>query len=418
MSIRSEILNLVQSERIRSLKEKTLSARRFLSLDQAKIITRVYKDNEDLPVNLKRARSLSGSLHEIPITIDPDEIIVGNRSPGIRAGVVFPEAGISWLTNEIETLPTRPQDQFEVTKEDISYFHEVIAPYWLGKTLEDSIYSSYGKEIREIEKVVKINQKDHAQGHICPDVATWLRYGPAGLLKITEDYLSLSDDSKKEFYTGVTISLKAVCQFMIRYSELAEGMASGESSEETRNGLNEIALTCKNLAENPPSTFREAVQSVWFLFVTLHMESNASSFSPGRMDQYLYPYFIEDLRTGKIDLPGALEIIEALFIKFNQIVYLRNTHSAKYFAGFPIGFNTVIGGQTKDGKDATNDLSYLILKAEDHLRLPQPNLTARLHKRSPEDFINECTRVISLGNGMPQIVNDESIIPALDTRRF
>jgi pyruvate formate-lyase/glycerol dehydratase family glycyl radical enzyme len=136
-------------------------------------------------------------------------------------------------------------------------------------------------------------------------------------------------------------------------------------------------------------------------------------FSPGRLDQYLYPYFLKDIKSGIIDLNNALELIEALFIKFNQIVYMRNTNSAKYFAGFPTGFNISVGGQTKNGEDATNELSYLILKAEEHLQLPQPNLTARLHKNSPDNLINECTRVIGLGSGMPQIVNDESIIPAL-----
>ena len=148
------------------------------------------------------------------------------------------------------------------------------------------------------------------------------------------------------------------------------------------------------------------------------MESNASSFSPGRLDQYLYPFFIRDIKSGIIDLNSALELIEALFIKFNQIVYLRNTHSARYFAGFPIGFNITIGGITKEGNDAINELSYLILKAEDHLRSPQPNLTARLHSKSPDDLIDECTRVIGLGSGMPQLVNDESIIPALDAAGF
>jgi pyruvate formate-lyase/glycerol dehydratase family glycyl radical enzyme len=408
-----EILNLELSERIKSLKDKTLTEKRYLSLDQAKIITTVYKENEGLPVNLKRAKSLAQSLRDIPVFIDPEEIIVGNRTPGIRNGVVFPEAGISWLINEIETLPSRPQDQFIVREEDITCFHEIIVPYWRGKTLEDNIISSYGKEIKAIERVIKINQKDHAQGHICPNTGKWLKYGPSGLLKIAEKKLEQSDESQKDFFTGVVLSLKASCDFIFRYSELARQMASQEMSDNNRKSLYETALVCENISENPPSTFREAVQSIWFLFVILHMESNASSFSPGRLDQYLYPYFLKDLKSGIIDLNVALELIEALFIKFNQIVYLRNTHSAKYFAGFPTGFNIAIGGQTKNGEDATNELSYLILKAEEHLQLPQPNLTARLHKNSPDNLINECTRVIGLGSGMPQIANDESIIPAL-----
>jgi formate C-acetyltransferase len=137
------------------------------------------------------------------------------------------------------------------------------------------------------------------------------------------------------------------------------------------------------------------------------MESNASSFSPGRMDQYLLQYYKDT------DPDTALELIDALFVKFNQIVYMRNAHSARYFAGFPIGFNVTLGGVDSEGNDATNELSYLFLKAQDHIRLPQPNLTARLHKGSPPEFLDECSRVIGLGTGMPQVVNDESIIPSL-----
>jgi formate C-acetyltransferase len=409
----SDSQNLKATNRIIALKNKTLSAVRYLSIEQARIITIVYQQNEGQPVILKRAEALAHALNEIPVAIDPEELIVGNRTPDIRAGVVFPEAGIKWLENEIETLPVRPQDPFQVRKTDASYFKEIIEPYWQGKTLEDDIYGSYEEEISAIEKVVKINQKDHAQGHICPKVEDWLRFGPAGLLRISQDKLKSSSDDKEVFYRSVCIVLDAASKFISRYGNLASDMARVHHDDPLQLNLYEIALICKSLSEKPPETFREALQSVWFLFVILHMESNASSFSPGRMDQYLYPFYKNDIESGRIDPASAIELLDSLFIKFNQIVYMRNAHSAKYFAGFPIGFNVTIGGQTKNGGDATNELSYLILKTQDHIRLPQPNLTARLHKHSPEAFISECSRVIGLGNGMPQIVNDESIIPAL-----
>ena len=407
-------LNIQISGRIQSLKEKTMSAKRSLSLEQAGIITRFYRENEALPVCLKRAGALAVSLREMPITIDPEELIIGNRTPGIRAGVVFPEAGISWLGKEIDTLPGRPQDQFNVNNEDITCFRNVIEPYWRGKTLEDHIYSDYGEELRTIEKVVRINQKDHAQGHICPNVRKWLELGPAGLLNSVWEELEKADPDQVEFYRSVIVTLEASCDFILRYSNLARELSERHSDPLLSGNLKEISSICENLSQNPPSGFREALQSVWFLFVILHMESNASSFSPGRMDQYLYPYFMKDISRGKLTMSSALELIDAIFIKFNQIVYLRNARSAKYFAGFPIGFNIAIGGQTENGGDAVNDLTFLFIKAHDHVRLPQPNLTARLHNSSPEEFVNECTRVIGLGTGMPQIVNDESIIPALE----
>lgn len=405
--------NLKPTQRVLSLKNKTLTSVRYLSIEQAKIITRIYSENEDLPVIQKRSKSLAASLLEISIAIDPEELIVGNRTPGIRAGVVFPEAGINWLEKEIQTLPHRPQDPFHVRDEDISYFREIIVPFWNGLTLEDDIYASFGEEVTSIEKVVKINQKDHAQGHICPKVEDWLAHGPAGLLRIAQAKLEHANDDQRLFYNGVILVLDAACRFISRYSSLAERMAKKSEDIEVTTNLLKIAEVCRKISGNPPETFREALQSVWFLFVILQMESNASSFSPGRIDQYLYPYLKKDIASGKTDYKEAIELLDALFIKFNQIVYMRNGHSARYFAGFPTGFNCTIGGQTITGEDAVNELSFLILKAQEHLKLPQPNLTARLHRNITDSFISECSRVIGTGNGMPQIVNDESIIPAL-----
>jgi len=409
-----EIRNLQISERIKSLKQKTISVKRFLSLEQAKIITRVYKENQGEPVILRRAISLAHSLREMPIEIDPEELIVGNRTPDIRAGVVFPEAGISWLKKEIETLPFRQQDPFDVKSDDAAYFLNMIEPYWRGKTLEDNIYRDYGDEIRAVEKVVKINQKDHAQGHICPNVVKWLQYGPAGLLKIAEEKLKNANSGQKDFYRSVKISLEASCDFVRKYSDLALELSEKHADTTMSENLKEVSAVCRKISATPPSSFREALQSLWFLFVILQMESNASSFSPGRIDQYLYPYYRKDIISGKLNDASALELIDALYIKFNQIVYLRNSHSATYFAGFPTGFNIAIGGQTKEGGDAVNSLSFLFLKAHDHIRLPQPNLTVRLNSISSDSFIGECTRIISLGTGMPQIVNDDIIIPALE----
>ena len=401
------------TDRIKLLRYKTITAERYLSIEQARIITRVYRENEGLPVPVKRALALAASLNEINISIDPEEIIVGNRTSDIRAGVVFPEAGISWLLEEIETLPYRQQDPFKVKEEDKIAFIDEIAPYWKGKTLEDDILKQYGDELIAIEKVIKINQKDHAQGHICPNVRDWLNFGPKGLIEKARKKLLSAGNDKKVFYESVIIALEGARKFMKRYARMAARMLRDHDDLKIRENLMMISGICNYLTERPPEGFREAAQSVWFLFVILQMESNASSFSPGRMDQYLHPYFSSYIRSGK-SYSEIQEIIDSLFIKFNQIIYMRNSHSARYFAGFPTGFNITLGGQNEYGEDATNKLSYMFLKAQEHVRLPQPNLTARLHDGSPDSFISECSRIIGLGTGMPQIVNDNSIIPALE----
>ena len=409
--------SLSSAPRVSMLKEKMLAEPRYMSVEQAKIITDVYRQNPNDSKPLLRAKSLAAALEQLPIRITPGELIAGNRTAGVRGGVVFPEAGISWVAKEIDALPTRPQDRFEVHPEDAKLFREEIEPFWRGKSLADAVRNECGPLVDEIAMVVKINQKDHAQGHMCPDTAGWIRQGPANLCAVVREKLAAETDAqKKQFYSETRLVLEGAVHFIRRYGELAKQMAAkgGEYAVDLEN----VSRICEKLAQAPAETFHEAVQSLWFLYVILHMESNASSFSPGRMDQYLYPYYRRDMDAGTLDHDHALELIECLWLKFNQIVYLRNSHSASFFAGFPIGFNVAIGGQTPDGKDASNALSYLMLKAQEHLLLPQPNLSARLFEKSDPSFLDECSRVIGKGGGMPQVFNDESIIPALMNQGF
>jgi len=417
---------LEQSPRIAALKEAMFAEERFASIEQARIVTEVYKANPNLPRNLQRALALRETLTNLTIRITPGELIVGNKTAGIRGGVISPEGGLRWVDQELETLPTRPQDQFGIRQEDIDIFRRDILPFWQGKTLEDTLHEQIGAEMAAIGKVAKINQTDHPQGHICPNTIKWLQIGPAGLREIAlakkAEHPELAD-----FYEGIAISHEGACIFMRRYASLAEEMAASASKasfskgggrrslpeDSTPDRLLEIARICRKLAEHPAETFHEAVQSAWFLYTILHIESNASSFSPGRMDQYLYPYYEADRNAGRLTEADALELIECLFLKFNQVVYMRSSSSAKFFAGFPTGFNIAIGGQDENGADATNALSYFMLRAQEHLLLPQPNLSARLHEGSPEHFLARCAQVIGKDSGMPQLFNDEAVIPAL-----
>ena len=404
--------NLEQTPRITLLKEKKLNEPRYVSIEQARIITRIYQENESLSIPKKRALSLKAALEELEIGVEKEELIVGNRTKGVRYGVVFPESGCSWVNKEFETLPTRPQDKFRIKKEDVKEFKEIIYPYWQDRSLEDVIKENYSEEINAIAKVVKINQKDHAQGHICPDTKTWLELGPKGLMTKAYEKLKNCDENQKEFYECTIIVLEGVCHFMMRYHDYILTMLES-LEDDNKKSLQRVADICANLASRPAQSFHEAVQSLWFLFVVLHMESNASSFSPGRMDQYLYPYYQKDIEKGIISKQEALEILECLWLKFNQIVYLRNQHSAKYFAGFPIGFNIAIGGIDENGCDIYNELSLLLLKAQYHLGLPQPNLSVRLNKNSSHELIQEAIKVVAKGSGMPQFFNDEAIVNSM-----
>ena len=207
--------------RIRALKDRMLDEPRYLSIEQALIITDVYQANEGGSAARKRALSLAEAMRRLDIHIDPDELVVGNRTTGVRGGVVFPEAGISWIDRELDTMATRPQDKFNVHPEDAATFRERILPYWQGKTLEDTLRAEDGPLLDAIARVVKINQKDHAQGHICPDTAKWIRLGPAGIRAEAAARAASATPDQREFYDAVLIVLDASMDFMRRYAGLA-----------------------------------------------------------------------------------------------------------------------------------------------------------------------------------------------------
>lgn len=404
-------MNVEQKNRIEVLKTRMLEQPRYVSIEQALIITKTYQEHETDSKQVKRAWSLYNALTQIEIGIEPEELIVGNRTKGVRYGVVFPESGISWVDREFETIPTRPQDKFLVHPEDIETFRKVIVPYWKGKSLEDIVHQRIGDEISEISKVVKINQTDHAQGHICPNVKEWLELGPAGVIAKAEKNLVGANASQQEFYCCVILVMQGVQKFMQRYADLLEEKA--DSYPKYTASMRELAKICQNLQNRPAQSFHEALQSTWFLFVVLHMESNASSFSPGRLDQILYPYYQKDLAEKKMDDDQALEMIECLWLKFNEIVYLRNKNSAKYFAGFPIGFNVAVGGQDENGNDASNALSHLLIQAQEDIGLPQPNLSVRLFEHTDQALLTHAVKCVSKGSGMPQFFNDKAIVSPL-----
>lgn len=398
--------------RIQILKDKMLSQPRYVSIEQALIITKTYKEHESESAQMKRAYALYNALTELEIGVEPEELIVGNRTKGVRYGVVFPESGISWVDKELETIDSRPQDRFLVHKEDIETFRKEILPYWKGKSLEDVLRQRAGDKIDAISKVVKINQKDHAQGHICPNVTKWLEKGPQGLKEDAAKHLETCDEDQKDFYQSIVLIMSGVQKFMMRYHDLL--LKEAKKYPENAADMTKVAEICSNLSKRPAQTFHEAVQSMWFLFVILHMESNASSFSPGRLDKTLYPYYKKDKDELLINDKEALEIIECLWLKFNQIVYLRNRNSAKYFAGFPIGFNIAVGGVDENGNDFSNELSHLFLSAQEDLGLPQPNLSVRLNEHTNDKLLRHAVKVVSKGSGMPQFFNDKAIIHELE----
>jgi formate C-acetyltransferase len=410
------------TKRVARIRERLLQNERELDVERARYTTQSYRQTEGQPMPVRRARMLLHLVRNLRIAIGPDELLVGDRSLQPRMGVIAPEGAVDWVDGELENLHTRPQDRFNVQPEQISELRADIFPYWQGKTLKEIVSTRIPSEVREAiqGKVFGLNQTDHAQGHILPDVAGWLRLGVKGLREQVRDARRQPHVGAAEhqvFYDAALIALQAAQEFMARYADLARCEAAKTTDAARRQELGRIALLCDWISENPPRHFWEALQAVWFLFVLLQIESNASSFSPGRFDQYMLPFLERDLQAGRLTLFEAQVLLEHLWLKFSQVVLLRSSDGARYFAGFPIGFNIVLGGilphrATVSGKDATNYLSYMCLRAQADLGLTQPNLSIRIHRDSPREFLMASAFVISKGSGMPQVFNDEVIIPS------
>jgi pyruvate formate-lyase/glycerol dehydratase family glycyl radical enzyme len=393
-------------------------------IEPARLITESYTRTEGEPIILRQAKAFRHLVHHMTIAIHPNELVVGNRSPLPRMGVITPSAAVGWIDEELDTLPTRPWDPFDVQPSEIRELREDIFSYWTGTTLEDRVASAIPRDVQEARecRLFTLHQTDHAQGHIIPNVERWLQRGPS-LLKAdairARDRLSQEGSLTQEqadFYDAAIICLEAASDFMSRYGVLALELAGEERCSKRRRELTHIGRNCQQVAKSAPQGFWQALQSVWFLWTLLEIESNASAFSPGRVDQYLNPFLLHDLREGYLTLEDAQELLDCLWIKFNEVVLLRRADSARYFAGFPIGFNLVVGGQTPQGQDATNELSFMCLQAQADVGLPQPSLGVRVHQNSPQDLLTAAARVISMGSGMPQVFNDEAVLPALQNR--
>lgn len=414
----------ILSERVNKLRESVLSKEPTVCIERARYYTEAYKENESQHIYIKRAKALEKTLKNMTIYILDGELIVGNQASDERRAPIFPEYAVEWIEEELEqkgNFNKRAGDNFYLPEEHISELKEIIK-WWKGKTLYSHAMAMMPEDVKlasEIKAIHGDGNLTSGDGHIIVDYEKVLRVGLKGRKKEVEEMLAKLDMSemdsirKKLFLEAVKITLDSVINFAHRYAYLAEEMSERCENEERCKELKKIAEICRKVPENPAESFYEAVQSVWFIHLVQQIESNGHSVSLGRLDQYLYPYYEHDIRNNIITRDFAKELLELLWIKLFSILKIRPTSHAGYGAGYPTYQNVTIGGQTKDGKDATNDLSYLILESVAETRLTQPNLSVRLHANTPEKFLKKCAEVVSMGFGMPAFKNDEIIIPSL-----
>ncbi|MEF3110686.1 formate C-acetyltransferase [Raoultella sp. WB_B2P2-3] len=403
------------TNRTQRLKDSLFAQPREISLERALLYTASHKQTAGEPVLLRRAKATAWILDHVQISIREDELIVGNRTVKPRAGIVSPEMDPYWLLNELDSFASRPQDRFVISEEDKRIYREALFPYWEKRSMKDFINARMTDEVKAAvsAQIFSVNQTDKGQGHIIIDYPRLLNNGLAAL--VAELRAAAESAPGNHFYQAALILLEASQRHILRYALLAEEMAAACSDAKRRQELAAIAAISRHNAVHRPEDFYQACQLFWHMNIILQHESNASSLSLGRFDQYMLPFYQTSLNRGQ-DPAFLQELLESLWVKCNDIVLLRSSSSARYFAGFPTGYTALLGGLSETGRSAVNVLSFLALDAYQKVRLPQPNLGVRVNELIDRPFLRKTAETIRLGTGIPQVFNDEVVIPAFLNR--
>ncbi len=389
------------------------------------LVTESYKQTEAMPIIKRRSAAFAHILRNIPIVIRENELIVGSATVAPRGCQVFPEYSYEWLEAEFDTVETRAADPFYISEKTKAELREAY-PYWKGKTNSDLAKENMAPEAYEAFVTHGMftpgNYFYNGIGHVNVNYEKVLQKGYRGIMAEAMEAKKKLDVAcpeyvrRNNFLEAVIESCEVVVEYARRYAKLARELAKKEGNAERKAELEKIATTCMRVPEFPATSFYEACQSFWFVQLLLQVESSGHSISPGRFDQYMYPYYKKDIDEGKITVEQAQELIDCIWVKLNDINKVRDAGSADGFAGYGMFQNLIVGGQNVHGMDATNDLSYMCLEAAMHVPLPQPSISIRVWNGSPQSLLVKAAALTRLGTGLPAYYNDEVIIPSIMAR--
>ena len=411
-------------ERVTRLIDNLFAKMPEIESARAILITESYKATENEPMIIRRAKAFEHILENIPIIIRDEELIVGSTTIAPRGCQTYPEFSFEWLEDEFDTVETRSADPFyisEKTKQELREVHK----YWKGKTTSELATAYMAPEtLRAIEHNIFTpgNYFYNGVGHVTVQYDKVLAIGYEGIIAEVEAELAKcnvgdGDYAKRtHFYEAIIISCKAVITYAKRYAKLAKEEAEKCSDPKRKTELLQISQNCERVPAKGAASFYEACQSFWFVQQLLQIESSGHSISPGRFDQYMYPYYAADRDSGKITREFAQELMDCIWIKLNDLNKCRDAVSAEGFAGYSLFQNLIAGGQNQDGVDVTNDLSFMCIQASMHVMLPQPSFSVRVWNGTPHDFMIRAAELTRTGLGQPAYYNDEVIIPSLLNR--
>lgn len=416
--------DIPKTDRIPKLVEHLYAKLPEIESARAVLITESYRQTENEPMIIRRAKAFQHILENIPIIIRDLELIVGSTTIAPRGCQTYPEFSYEWLEAEFDTVETRSADPFYISEQTKRELKEADA-YWKGRTTSELATAYMEPETltaMEHNMFTPGNYFYNGVGHVTVKYEEVLAIGFSGIREKAETELaslSLADgdyQKKSRFLQAVIISCDAAVTYARRYAKLALEEAEKCTDDARKLELLQIAQNCANVPEKGASGFYEACQSFWFVQQLLQIESSGHSISPGRFDQYMYPYYKKDLDSGKLTREFAQELMDCIWVKLNDLNKCRDAASAEGFAGYSLFQNLIAGGQNGEGVDVTNDLSFMCIQASMHVFLPQPSFSIRVWNGSPHEFLVKAAELTRTGIGLPAYYNDEVIIPSLVSR--
>lgn len=416
--------DIPKTERIPKLVENLYAKMPEIESARAVLLTESYKQTENEPMIIRRAKAFQHILENIPIVIRDLELIVGSTTLAPRGCQTYPEFSYEWLEAEFDTVETRSADPFYISEQTKRELKEANA-YWKGKTTSELATAYMEPETllaMEHNLFTPGNYFYNGVGHVTVKYWEVLEIGFGGIKEKAEEELSkccLADgdyQKKSRFLQAVMIGCDAAITYARRYAELALQEAERCTDAARKMELLQIAQNCANVPEKGATSFYEACQSFWFVQQLLQIESSGHSISPGRFDQYMYPYYKKDLDSGRLTREFAQELMDCIWVKLNDLNKCRDAASAEGFAGYSLFQNLIAGGQNSEGIDVTNDLSFMSIQSSMHVFLPQPSLSVRVWNGSPQEFLIKAAELTRTGIGLPAYYNDEVIIPSLLSR--
>lgn len=410
------------TERLRKLKENFLKQVPSVTTYRARAITKIAKENPGMPKILLRAKCFRYCCETAPLVIQDNELIVGSPCGKPRAGAFSPDIAWRWMRDEIDTIGSRPQDPFYISDEDKRIMREELFPYWEGKSLDETCEDQYREAgLWELSGESFVSDCSYhavnGGGDSNPGYDVILM--KKGMIDIQNearehlknlDYANPQDIDKIYFYKSIIDTTEGVMAYARRLSAYAAELAQKETNPKRKAELLKISEINAKVPANKPSTFWEAIQAVWTIESLLVVEENQTGMSIGRVDQYMYPFYKADIESGRMNDFEAFELAGCMLIKMSEMMWITSEGGSKFFAGYQPFVNMCVGGVTRDGRDATNDLTYLLMDAVRHVRIYQPSLAARIHNKSPQKYLKKIVDVVRSGMGFPACHFDDTHI--------